>query len=285
MKLSIVIPCYNAASTLGFQLEALITQHWSQPWEIILADNRSTDHSRQVAEKYRERFPNLRVVDAFEKQGSGHATNAGIKASAGELIALCDADDEVAPGWVAAMGEALCRHEFVAGRFETAKLNPEWMHGHEQEHGLQTIWYPPWLPHAGGGNMGFTRALFDAVGGFDEEMVHLQDTEFCFRVQKLGHSLHFVPDAVLHVRRRDSLLGHYRQSRNYAEYNVIIAKRYWSKDDSPSRYLRAFLTEWYRVVRRLPELRTKGGRFNWMWRLGRQVGRSKGLLLHGGVPV
>ena len=38
MKASVVIPCYNAEKTLPEQLEAFSRQHWSESWEIILAD-------------------------------------------------------------------------------------------------------------------------------------------------------------------------------------------------------------------------------------------------------
>lgn len=285
MKLTVVIPCYNAAATLGVQLDALTTQQWSQPWEIVLADNRSTDGSRQIAESYRERLPNLRIVDASARQGQPFALNTGIRAAAGESVALCDADDEVNSGWVAAMGDALEHHDFVACRLDTVKLNPSWLHGHEQEKGLQQIWYPPWLPHAGGGTLGFKKSVFDTVGEFDDSLPYLHDTDFCFRAQMCGFVLRYVPDAVLHVRGRNSLLGHYRQSRNYAEYNVILAKRYWGENESTRNFYIRFIGDWLRLVRRPLNLRTRGGQFSWMWRYGRQIGRLKGLLGKRGVPV
>lgn len=284
MKLTVIIPYYNAASTLGLQLEALARQQWSQPWEIVLADNGSKDNSREVIESYRGRLPNMRIVDASEKPGAAYARNKGIKVALGEAMALCDADDEVGEGWVAAMGEALSKHDFVACRMETVKLNPRWMWGHEQEKGLQTIWYPPWLPHAGAGTMGFTKTMFEAVGGFDDSLLHLEDTEFSFRAQMKGYSLHFVPDAVLHVRRRGNLMGHYRQSRNYAEYNVILAKKYWTEKDSAIGYYKGFVTDSLRLVSGVRALRSEGGRYSWVWKLGRQAGRLKGML-RGGVPV
>jgi glycosyltransferase involved in cell wall biosynthesis len=285
MKLSVIIPCYNAEATLGIQLDALAGQHWSQPWEIILSDNRSTDNSRRIAESYRDRLPTLRIVDASARQGQPHALNVGIRAAVGESVALCDADDEVAPGWVAAMGQALSNAEFVACRLDTQKLNPSWLCGHEQEKGLQQIWYPPWLPHAGGGTLGFRKSLFEVVGQFDDDLPYLHDTDFCFRAQMSGYKLQFVPDAVLHVRGRDSLFGHYNQSRNYAEYNVILAKRYWVDNESSREFYVRFVADWLRLFRHPLILRTRRGQFAWIWQYGRQVGRLKGLLGCNGVPV
>lgn len=285
MKLSVIIPCYNAEETLGLQLDALAIQTWSEPWEIIVADNGSKDNSRQIAESYQKLLPNLRVLDASARPGASYARNAAIQAAAGDSMALCDADDEVAEGWVAAMGEALATQDFVACRMDTVKLNPRWMRGHEQEKGLQTIWYPPWLPHAGAGTMGFKKSVFDAVGGFDEDMRSLEDTEFSFQAQMKGFSLSFVPDAVIHIRRRGTLQDHYRQSRNYAEYNVVLAKKYWPENESSLAFYKRFIGDWLRLALSVRDLRTAGGRFSWTWKLGRQAGRLKGMLFRRGVPV
>lgn len=285
MKLSVVIACFNAAATLAEQLDGLCRQAWSQPWEILLVDNRSTDASRSIAEGYMERLPNLRIIDASARQGQPFALNTGIRAARGESVALCDADDVIAPGWVAAMGDALAEHEFVACRIDTALLNPVWLRGHDQEAGLQKIWYPPWLPHAGGGTLGFRKELFERVGDFDDALPCMHDTDFCFRAQALGYSLHFVPDAVLHMRKRDCLRAHYRQACNYAEYNAILARRYWGANDSEKPYRQEFVREWFRLLWLLPSLRCASLCFWWVWRFGWQVGRVKGMLRHGGVPV
>src|SRR6266545_10527 len=107
MKLSVVVPCFNSAKTIAIQLEALANQTWSEPWEVIVADNGSTDSSVAIAESYKKRLPHLRIVDASDRRGAGHARNVGAAAAAGDLLAFCDADDEVAPGWLSAMGQAL----------------------------------------------------------------------------------------------------------------------------------------------------------------------------------
>jgi len=68
--------------------------------EVIVSDNGSTDGTVAVVEQYQEKPPNLRVVDSSDRRGAAHA--GGCRRG----LAFCDADDEVAPGWVAAMGEA-----------------------------------------------------------------------------------------------------------------------------------------------------------------------------------
>jgi glycosyltransferase involved in cell wall biosynthesis len=284
--LSVVIACYNAAETLPVQLEALSKQEWFRPWEVVLADNGSTDGSAEIARDYVKKLPNLRVVDASAGQGQPFALNTGIRASSGASIALCDADDEVAPGWLAGIGEALLQHDFVACSMDHVKLNPAWLQWHLQKTELQRLWYPPFLPHAGGATLGFKRTLYDDLGGFDERLPYLHDTEFCIRAQLKGIPLIFVNTAVVHYRRRSALRAHFSQAQNYAEYNAILAKRYFPRDKSASEYYKAFFREWVRLARDIRWSRSVDElRFAWFWRLGSQVGRLRGLVKHAGIPV
>jgi glycosyltransferase involved in cell wall biosynthesis len=136
MKLSVIVPSFNAADTISGQLEALANQQWNQPWEVIVADNGSGDETvairkasslRLIAQNYSKKILLFRVIDASDKKGGAHARNLGASVAKGEALAFCDADDEVAPGWVAAMGEALSKYDFVAGRNQHWKLNEPWL--------------------------------------------------------------------------------------------------------------------------------------------------------------
>ncbi len=282
MKLSVIIPCYNAEATLGLTLEALARQAWDQPWEVLIVDNRSTDGSRAVAERYRDRLPCLRIVDAVERQGQPYAITTGVRAARGESVAFCDADDEVGDGWLPAMGAALAQHEFVAARVDVEKLNSGWIlqsRGNNQQNGLQPYRYPPFLPHAGGGTVGMRRQLYLEFGGFDETLPYLHDTDFCWRVQLAGVKLHFVPEAVMHVRYRDSLRTLYRQARNYAEYNVLLYKRY-RKHGMPTISLRMSARTWWQMLRRLRTVRDKGSFGLWLWYFAQRIGRLQGSIKH-----
>lgn len=144
MKLSVIIPCYNAAKTIGVQLEALCRQTWNEPWEIVVSDNGSSDQTLAVVETFKNRIQNFHVVDSSDKPGSAHARNVGVSASSGELLAFCDADDEVGEGWIPAIGNALRNADFVASCFEIKKLSPSWCQfPHAQSKGLQRAAYPP----------------------------------------------------------------------------------------------------------------------------------------------
>ncbi len=282
MKLSVIIPCLNAVDTIATQLEALADQHWSEPWEVIVSDNGSTDGSMEIVKKYENRLPHLRIVDASDRRSNSYAINIGVKNALGESVAFCDADDEVAPGWLAAMGEALTKYDFVACRIDVYKLSPPWAakkRNHSQASGLQTRGEQFYLPHAGGGTIGVKRWLHDAIGGFDESFIGHNDTDYCWRIQLKGGALHFVPDAVMHVRLRDTIMGNYRQECGWGEGRVLLYKKFLPLG-MPKLTWKQGIASWknfiVRFIKSVPRIRDKGDLVYWAWQFGSTIGRLKG---------
>jgi glycosyltransferase involved in cell wall biosynthesis len=287
LPLSVVIPCFNAAATLGGQLAALAAQRWPGEWEVIVADNGSTDGSVAVAASFRDRLPRLTVAAASGHLGPGHSRNVGARVARGEALLFCDADDEVAPGWLAAMAQALGEHDFVACRYEVAKLNPPWVAAarpHPQETGLNPYTYPPFLPHAGGGGLGVRRRLHEVVGGFDEDLPALEDTDYCWRLQLAGTPLHYVPDAVVHIRYRPDLAGNFRQLLSFGEHNVLIYRRYRSRG-MPRLGPGPGLLRWGKLLLTAPRLATRPGRAAWLSQLGWRLGRLRGCLRYRALAL
>ena len=281
MKLSVIVPCFNAADTLGDQLEALANQQWSEPWEVIIADNGSTDGSMAIVKQYQSKLSNLRIVDASERKGRAYACNLAALAAAGEAIAFCDADDEVGAGWVAAMGEALSKYDFVACRLDCEKLNESWTTKyrslHLQSEGPIEYKYPAYLPHAAGASLGVKRSLHQAVGGFDETLLRLQDTDYCWRLQLAGTELHFVPDAVIYYRFRHTVGGLYRQAHLWGEYNVFLYKKYRALG-MPKLSWKASVKAWLHLLKRTFQVLSNEDRAAWLWLLGWRIGRIQGCL-------
>ncbi|HTG33692.1 MAG TPA: glycosyltransferase [Thermoanaerobaculia bacterium] len=286
LKLSVVMPCLNAAATIGVQLEALAGQSWEGEWEVVVADNGSTDRSREIVESYRGRLPGLKLVDASDRRGQAHARNAGAAAAGGDAFLFCDADDEVAPGWLAALGRALAAHEFVACRYDNQKLNPAWVqrtHLNPQREGLTAYDYPPFLPHAGGGGLGVRRTVHEAVGGFDESLPALEDTDYCWRIQLAGHELHFAPDAVVNIRHRHDPWNIFRQGVSYGRHNVLIYSRYRSRG-MPRLGVLPGVLRWGKLLLKTPlMLLTREERSRWLWQMGWRLGRIQGCFVYGVV--
>ncbi len=286
-EISVIIPCYNAAATIGLQLKALAVQQWTGPWEIIVSDNGSTDESLAVVERYENRFSSLRIVNASDRRGPAHARNVGAQAARGEAFLFCDADDEVAPGWLTAMGEALARYDLVGGRLDVERLNPPWIAtalGRPGKGGLARLPFRPDMSIAAGCCLGVKRAVHESVGGFDVSWQFLEEADYCIRVQLTGVPIKFVPEAVVYYRRPQSTLEIYRKARNWAPYGVRLYKLYGQHCFSDRWMWRWYWKEWIRILMSLPSARSRGGRAVLSKEIGRQVGRLKGSLVYGAPP-
>lgn len=250
--LSVIIPCLNAERTLATQLEALANQPCPVPWEVLVCDNGSTDGTLPVAESYAGRLP-LRIIDASDRRGAGPARNRGAERALGGWLAFCDADDEVATDWLAAMCGALAEHPFVAGRFEAHRLNSRRTlrsRTVEQQAGLQGSDTGAGLPHAGAGNMGVHRDLFLRVGGFDPSVEWLEDTDFSWRAQRHGAALVYRPDVVIHVRLRSSYRSMWTQGFHYGRAAALLERRYGPAAPPPPEAADGLRPGWGRRLRR-----------------------------------
>jgi len=282
-KLTVVIPALNAAKDISGQLDALVGQEWAEPWEVVVADNGSTDETRAVVERYRDQLPALRIVDAAGTRGQAHALNAGVAAARAEAVAFCDADDEVAPGWVAAMGDALAEHELVACQADAVKLNEPWIRETRDAPApgeFSRVLFPPHAPFAGSGGLGVRRDAHARVGGFDEAMVALFDVDFCLRAHAAGVQLVLVPEALLHYRYRRGWRSTFRQARVYAEQMALVQQRHEDRAARPAGRRPWLLRGWKPILACVASLHRRGSRAKLAWLLGWQFGRYVGSVRH-----
>lgn len=93
MKLSIIIPVYNASSYLPICLERLLTQPF-QSIEIILIDDGSTDNSASICDEYAQNDHRIRVKHELHA-GVAHSRQIGLEEAQGNYILYVDADDVV----------------------------------------------------------------------------------------------------------------------------------------------------------------------------------------------
>jgi GT2 family glycosyltransferase len=273
--LSVVIPTFNRADQLAEQLEALVEQGYPHWWEVVVVDNRCTDHTAEVLRRFTTRLP-LRVVSAAARTGRPYAVNAGVSASQGEAVVLLDNDDVVDPGYLRAMGSALARHPFVGARLDSARLNPPWVRERRapmQEHALPTLLRH--RPFVIGAAFGVRRDAFDAVGGCDEDLHCLEDLDLSWRLQYAGYLPTFVPDAVLNYRYRQDLIGLWRQERSYGRWEAALYAKHRPLG-VPKRRRRTVLAGWALIVRALPAVRRPAGRARLVTVLGAAVGRIEG---------
>ena len=96
MKLSIIVPVYNAEKFLRPCLDSLLTQNVKDS-ELILVDDGSRDGSAGILEEYRAREPERIRVITVENGGQGRARNLALDLAKGEFLGFADSDDWVKP--------------------------------------------------------------------------------------------------------------------------------------------------------------------------------------------
>lgn len=278
IDVSVVIPSLNVAGLLPRQLAALSRQTFTGNWEVVVADNGSTDSTQATALEANDRPSNLRIVDASGRRGITHARNAGASRALGDLLLFCDADDVVDPAWVEEMTKALERSDLVGGRLEYNELNsPSVRHWRPAIAERELPLALNFLPFAVGANFGIRRNVWTSVGGCDEQFhTCFDDVDLSWRVQLAGHTLEFAKSAVIHYQLRTRLRDLARQqfmygateARAYKKFRGVGVQRptLW-----PTLRLWGWLaTKWFHLFR------SRGLKGNWIREVSYRAGRIVG---------
>ncbi len=276
---SVVLAMRDAERYLHEQLTAIARQRCEVAWELVVADNGSTDGSIGIVEGFRDQLPALLLVDASAVAGAAAARNEGVRRARSRNIVFCDADDVVAPGWLAAMAEGLEQQPLVAAQVDHHSLNPAWtLEMRSSGAGLLQS-DPPFLPYTFGAALGVRRTLHDELGGFDESLdVACEDRDYCYRAQLGGVELTLLPDAVVRYRHRTDPVPCYRQWRGYSWGSVRMYRDYRAYGLGKPPPARAVLAWPLLVARLLPALRSRRALAVWASRLGWRVGRLQASL-------
>ena len=95
MKISIIIPVYNAGKFIGKCLDSIVSQTFSE-FEVICIDDGSTDESSSILSEYASQYKNITVIRQ-KNIGQGPTRNLGVSLAVGKYIKFVDADDYLHP--------------------------------------------------------------------------------------------------------------------------------------------------------------------------------------------
>ena len=278
---SVIIPVRNGEQTLGEELESLTKQTYEGAWEVIVADNGSTDRTRAVCDEWAARLPALRVVDASDRPGSSHARNVGAAAARGSLLAFCDADDVVDEHWLAALVEAALDHDLVGGVQEEGRLNDEVVRRSRGARSQRALVRPlGFLPFAPTSNLAVWAEVYRTVGGLDIDYPQAHDVEFSWRAQVSGFDLGHAPDAVVHYRYRSTVKGVAKQAY-LTGYDAAQLYRDYRRNGARRPSGRETLRRWAACLWRLPLALIPSQRIASVRLLANNAGRLVGSLKFG----
>jgi glycosyltransferase involved in cell wall biosynthesis len=176
MRISCIIPLYNAEKYLAETLDSVIAQDWPLH-EIIVVDDGSTDDSRRVLDRYAD-F--VRLIEQ-PHAGVAAARNRGLREATGDVIAFQDSDDLWPPGRLRRLAESLqddASVDIVAGRVEVLDERAVKPRATER---LETMHRPMMLA-----SLLIRPGVFGRVGFFNERLNTTSDTEFIMRCRRLS---------------------------------------------------------------------------------------------------
>jgi glycosyltransferase involved in cell wall biosynthesis len=192
---SVIIPTYNRRSVLERAICSVLSQTFSD-FELIVVDDGSTDSTPELLSRFDGKLYALHQ----ENRGVSAARNLGIRHSQGDLLAFLDSDDEWLP-------EKLSRQTALfegAGPLFVCHTDEIWLRdgeqvsqktihlkqgGHFFERALERCLISP-------SSVIISRALFNVVGQFDEELTAAEDYDLWLRITAF-HQVHFVPEPLV----------------------------------------------------------------------------------------
>jgi GT2 family glycosyltransferase len=279
------LECTVVIATLGGpwlvdQLASLAAQEHA-PREVIVVNNGTPGALSVRIDEFRERLPNLTLIEDSTVRSPGYARNVGARHSSSPGLLFLDDDDVVSPNYVLAMAAALDEADLVSPRIRLDMLNPadlvkDWQGLHESG----PMSHFGFLPWTFGGALGVRRETFDRVGGFDDSLLTTEDTDLCWRAQlDAGATFRYVPEATLNYRLRLGVRDAFRQSRGWGAGQVALYRRYHERGWQASGQLRAAL-RWGRSLQLLVTARNRIDLVVAARHLGARVGRLGGSVRH-----
>ena len=176
--LSVVIPAHNEERYIARCIESVMTSAAlaAQCVEVVVALNRCTDRTASIAQSLGARC----VVE--DTKCIAAVRNAAVRASSAQAIATLDADSWMSPQTVCAVLSHVTDSRYVGGGTVTwpERMSPGIL--------FSLLSVAPYLMTRGvsAGMLWFSRASFEAVGGFDETLVSVEDVDFARRLKAYG---------------------------------------------------------------------------------------------------
>lgn len=213
MQVSVVI-CTHTDERYDDFIEAAesVRQQTYDDVELVLVIDGDTDLCNRIREQV-DTWEDVVVHCNKTNQGLSYSRTRGVEHASGDVIAFLDDDAIPQEDWI---------EELVRGYEETdaiavgGRMVPEWLDGQPSHLPEEFFWLvganyeerlEPWseVRNTLGSNMSFKREVFEAVGGFDEQVglkgdnqVQAEETELCIRMhEEFGKGMLYNPDAVV----------------------------------------------------------------------------------------
>lgn len=227
MEISVVIPTYNNREVLQRTIQALLEQTFPHEYEIVVADDGSTDGTAEMVEAIRGAVPVRFVRQA--NLGRSAVRNLGARAARGRILVFIDSDVWATPTLLAEHHKHYAGTDRRIGVMGVCLTHPDtlvtpYMKARQVSADLTRRRHDDLHPlHVTTRNVSVLRADLDAVGGFDERFggYGWEDMDAAMRLHAQGVRFEYEPEALgyhYHVETLDTFRGKMRQAGKGAVY-------------------------------------------------------------------
>jgi glycosyltransferase involved in cell wall biosynthesis len=215
MRISVLIPCWNAEAYVGDAIRSVIEQD-VEPDEIIVVDDGSNDRSAAIAEAFGPAVSLLRQAN----RGVGAALNLAIANATGDVIAFLDADDLWLPGKLAVQIAALTANPVLDGVFAhmRAFVSPDLSAEQRAAVAVSDETTPAFVKNT----LLLRRQAFDRFGTFDEDRRHADFIAWYARASTQGFCWQMLPNLVSLRRIHATNMGRISRVSQREDYLLVM---------------------------------------------------------------
>jgi glycosyltransferase involved in cell wall biosynthesis len=200
---SVVVPCHNAAATIGETLQRLCEQAFAD-WEAIILDDGSADETPAIVEGIASRDSRIQLI-CQENTGVSKTRNTGASLAKGRYLAFLDSDDLWHVNYLERMASHLAEHPEIGISFATARIvdsegKPTGSFSSKKSRDLTIGDFLNGNPTTTCSNLIVSRTIFTQLGGFPEDICHAEDQLFLLRAHLAGMVVEGVDDILVDYR-------------------------------------------------------------------------------------
>lgn len=227
-KITVLIPAYNAAKTLGETLDSLRAQTF-RDFDVMVVNDASTDATLEVANSYRNLMP-LTVLNLTQNSGVAGTINHGLAHIASPLIARIDADDLARPNRLELQDAFLAANPDIdvcstaLELFDAHKMNDGIIVSKPADDATIKTELLKWAAMSHGASL-FRRTFFEDVGLFDVRLDYAEDYDLWVRGALLGKRYANIPQALTLYRQHATQVGRLQAQPQYGR-DLAVKRKY-----------------------------------------------------------
>ena len=207
---SIIIPAYNQVEYTYHCLESILENTKDVTYEVIVADDQSTDDTTKLAQTAR----GIRISRTPQNMGFLKNCNLAAKQAKGKYILFLNNDTRVQPQWLSSLVELIesdptigmvgSKFVYPDGRLQEAggilwSNGTGWNYGRLDDPGKAAYNYVKDVDYISGASILLSLDLWNQLGGFDERFApaYCEDADLAFAVRDAGYRVVYQPKSVV----------------------------------------------------------------------------------------